>query len=188
MCGLFFVWFTLETINRLCVLCVLCSSCVRTRAHKRVCVGASTMTHPQKCQRHDYCEDAGGMHHHCLRPLPYLCLCPLPVCPTALPSPPRPPHRHHHHSLPPSPPFHPTHTHTHEPSPKPSRTKGAQASTRQGTLSPGVNFRSTPFLVMTQRRITPPEEPSRAIAWEIAVLTNFSQSAWLMPGLYCASQ
>lgn len=52
-----------------------------------------------------------------------------------------------------------------------------------GSLSPEMNLRSTPLSSITARRITPPDEPSRAIAWLSALLTKASHCSLVIPGL-----
>ena len=51
-----------------------------------------------------------------------------------------------------------------------------------GSLLPGIILRSTPDSSMRTVRITPPEEPSRAIAWHSAFATNSSHCCAFMPG------
>ena len=51
-----------------------------------------------------------------------------------------------------------------------------------GSLLPGIILRSTPASSMRTVRITPPEDPSRAIAWHSAFATNSSHCCAFMPG------
>lgn len=41
---------------------------------------------------------------------------------------------------------------------------------------PGMNSLETPSLSIVMRRMTPPEEPSRAIAWEMAAIVESDNS------------
>ena len=50
-----------------------------------------------------------------------------------------------------------------------------------GSLSPATNSLLHPSLSITTVRITPPELPSRAMAWDRAALTNVKHSSFDMP-------
>ena len=52
----------------------------------------------------------------------------------------------------------------------------------KGSLLPGTNLRSAPDSSILTVRMTPPDEPSRAIAWLSALTTNSSHCAAFMPG------
>jgi hypothetical protein len=43
-----------------------------------------------------------------------------------------------------------------------------------GSRSPSTTSLATPVWSMVTSRITPPDEPSRAIAWEMAVVTSWA--------------
>jgi len=58
----------------------------------------------------------------------------------------------------------------------------------KGSLLPATNLRSAPDLSILTVRMTPPDEPSRAMAWLSALTTNSSHCAAVMPGLKYASQ
>jgi hypothetical protein len=47
-------------------------------------------------------------------------------------------------------------------------TRSTNYENENGKRSPGTNMRSTPASSITTNRITPPDEPSRAMAWDTA--------------------